>query len=73
MMKVEDIIMRDPNRLYGFYSKIMEIHITYFPDLRFFQFTSMFENWCVLNGYGDPFFYEEGKIGELLDKFIEDK
>lgn len=29
--------MRDANRLYGFYDKLREVHMTKFPDLRFGQ------------------------------------
>ena len=58
--------MRDPNRLYDFYDRLREVHITKFPDLRFGQFMT-----CVLGEMQscgrDPFFPEENE----MIKFIE--
>ena len=60
--------MRDPNRLYDFYQKLQTVHINYFPDWRFGQFMYNFFDW-----YGqDPFFLEEDKFLELLDKPKDD-
>lgn len=59
--------MRDPNRLDDFYDKLKTVHKTNFPSWRFGQFMFNFFNW-----YGqDPFFMEEDKFLELMDKFIK--
>ena len=59
--------MRDPNRLYDFYQKLQTVHINNFPDWRFGQFMFNF-----FDCYGqDPFFLEEDKFLELLDKFVK--
>ena len=59
--------MRDPNRLYDFYQKLQTVHINNFPDWRFGQFMFNFFDW-----YGqDPFFLEEDKFLELLNKFVK--
>jgi hypothetical protein len=58
--------MRDPNRLDGLYDYLMKIHKANFPDWRFFQFIMNFISW-----YGaDPFYMEDEKIYEKIDKFI---
>ena len=59
--------MRDLNRLDSFYENLKAIHKNYIPDWRFGQFMFNFFGW-----YGqDPFFLEEDKFLELLDKFVK--
>lgn len=57
--------MRDPNRLYEFYTELQRIHIEHFPDWRFGQF--------MINFFGaadrDPFFWEEDECLDRLRKF----
>lgn len=58
--------MRDPNRLYGFYNKLQEIHMKYVPDWRFGQLLS--------NIFGDEdiFYLEEDElIKRIKDYFGE--
>lgn len=58
--------MRNPNHLYEFYDKLRAIHMTQFPDMRFGQL--MYNLW-EFNGRKDPFFIEDDKALELLEKF----
>lgn len=58
--------MRDPNRLYEFYDKLRTIHMTKFPNLRFGQL--MYDLW-EFNGRKDPYYLEDDKALELLEKF----
>ena len=61
--------MRDPNRLYGFYSELQRIHITHFPDWRFGQFMSNFLGWIKQTKGVDFFFVEESKMIDYLHEF----
>ena len=58
--------MRNPNRLYEFYDKLRAIHMTQFSDMRFCQL--MYNLW-EFNERKDPFFIEDDKALELLEKF----
>ena len=59
--------MRYPNRIDDFYDKLKTVHKINFPEWRFGQFMFNFFGW-----YGkDPFFMEEDKFLELMDKFIK--
>lgn len=62
--------MRDPNRLYNFYDRLREVHITKFPDLRFGQFMM-----CVLrdmhSGGRDPFYVEDEEMIEYIRGYFK--
>lgn len=57
--------MRDPNRLYKFYTELQRIHIEYFPDLRFGQLMLLLQS-----ALGDPFYWEEDEYLEKLRKYV---
>lgn len=59
--------MRDPNRLYDFYGRLRDIHMKHFPDWRFGQFMTNFLKACQT----DPFFWEEDRFLEEVNKFVE--
>ena len=61
--------MRDPNRLYSFYSKLQEIHIQYFSDWRFGQLCSNFFGWLRDAKKIDLFFPEENEMIEYIEEF----
>lgn len=63
--------MRDPNRLYGFYDELRNIHIEKFPDWRFGQFCVNFFSWVMSEKGYDPFFPEEDKMIEYLREFAQ--
>lgn len=63
--------MRDPNRLYNFYSELQRIHITYFPDWRFGQFMNNFLRFVMNKGI-DPFFVEESNILDYLHEYVKE-
>lgn len=59
--------MRDPNRLYKFYTELRKIHTTYCPDLTFENF-----NYDFLKQYGrDPFFPEEDEYLKAVEEWAE--
>lgn len=60
--------MRDPNRLEPLYDYLKEVHSTYFPDWRFFQFIDNFKSWLRR----DTFYIEDDKVKELMEKFIKE-
>ncbi len=62
--------MRDKNRLYDFYNVLMDTHITYFPDWRFGQFCENLFKWIRGEYKVDPFFVEDDKMKEYIDRFI---
>lgn len=64
--------LRDPNRLYGFYNKLQEIHIQCFPDWRFGQFCSNFFGWLGSAKMIDLFFPEDEKMIEYIEEFAKD-
>ncbi len=49
--------MRDPNRLYDFYSRLQYIHQTHYPDLRFTQFVELINSY--IKKEKDPFYVED--------------
>jgi len=58
--------MRDPNRLYSLYDRLRTVHMEQFPDWRFGQFIFNFLDWYKK----DPFYIEDDKFLELLDRFV---
>ncbi len=62
--------MRDKNRLYDFYNVLMDTHITYVPDWRFGQFCDNLFTWIRGEYKVDPFFVEDDKMKEYIDRFI---
>lgn len=64
--------MRDPNRLYGFYSELQRIHITHFPDWRFGQFMYNFMYWLTNSKGVDPFFPEESQMLDYLHEYTNE-
>lgn len=63
--------MRDPNRLYNFYTELCQIHIEYFPDWRFGQLCSNFFGWLASTKQVDLFFPEEDKMLEYLHEYCK--
>lgn len=61
--------MRDPNRLYGFYDHVREIHMTKFPDWRFGQLMTNFIGYVATRHGVDVFFLEEDKLLEYFEEF----
>lgn len=61
--------MRDPNRLYKFYSELTEIHKRSFPDWRFMQLMLNFIGWVQSTKGTDGWHYEEDKTLELLKEY----
>lgn len=56
--------MRNPNRLYGFYDKLREIHMKQVPDWRFGQFISnIFQD-------RDIFYLEENEMIEIIEEYF---
>lgn len=63
--------MRDANRLYKFYAKLTEVHVTHFPDWRFGQLMMNFLGYVQSTKRRDPFFPEEDEMLALLDEYVE--
>ena len=61
--------MRDPNRLFSFYSELTEIHRRSFPDWRATQLWMNFLGWVQIEKKVDGFYYEEDKTLELLKEY----
>lgn len=57
--------MRKPERLDKFYDELCRIHKEYLPDWRFGQFI-----FNLISETGDPFFYEEDKMIEVIKKYV---
>lgn len=57
--------MRKPERLDKFYKELCDLHKNYLPDWRFGQLIFNF-----ISETGDPFFYEEEAMIEMLKKYI---
>lgn len=70
---MEVIDIRNPNRLYEFYSELTRIHIEYFPDWRFGQLCSNFFGWLATEKKVDLFFPEEDKMTEYIKEFAGTK
>ena len=64
--------MRDPNRLYNFYSELQRIHITHFPDWRFGQFMNNFLGWVMTSKGVDIFFPEEPQMLDYLHEYAKE-
>ena len=60
--------MRNPNRLYKFYSELTKIHAEVFPDWRFGQLMTNFMSYLTEKGV-DPFFPEENEMIKYLKEF----
>lgn len=60
--------MRDSNRIYPIMCHIAEKWQEKCPDWRFGQIMSNF-----FSAYGDPFYWEDNKLIEYFDKFIENE
>lgn len=61
--------MMDEKRIKPLCDKLAYVWKEYFPDWRFCQFFMNFLSW-----FGrDPFYLEDDKFGELLDKYVEEK
>ena len=56
-------------RLYTFYSKLQEIHFTFFPDWRF---TQLILNFRVNKNIHDMFYLEENDVLKYLDEYVKD-
>ena len=65
--------MRNPERLYGFYSELSKVHIEHFPDWRFGQFINNFLCWIDTAKKRDPFFIEEDEMLDFLYEFAKEK
>lgn len=63
--------MRDPNRLYDFYSELQKIHITFFPDWCFGQLISNFLYWLTNEKNIDSFLVEDKKMIKHIREYTE--
>ena len=64
--------MRDEKRIFPFMNEIATLWQTYFPDWRFGQLMTVFENWVKVNtSYYDLFYIEEDRFLELFKEFCE--
>ena len=62
--------MRDINRIYPICNALAEVW-KLSPDLRFFQFLAIIEDYAIKQyNIHDLFFLEDDKIKELLDSFL---
>ena len=59
--------MRKPERLDKFYEELCRIHKKYLSDWRFGQFI-----FNLISEIGDPFYYEEDKMIEVIKKYVSD-
>lgn len=64
--------MRNVERIEPFMDKIKEIWIKN-PDLRFWQLINLIAGECYEVENTDPFFWEEDKWLELIDKIFDKK
>lgn len=64
--------MRDDKRIFPFMNEITSLWQTSFPDWRFGQVMTVFENWVKVNtSYNDLFYIEEDRFLELFKEFCE--
>lgn len=67
--------MRDEKRIFPFMNEIATLWQTYFPDWRFGQLMSVFENWAnwatADTSTLDLFYVEEDRFLELFKEFCE--
>ena len=59
--------MRKSVRLDEFYKELCRIHKEYLSDWRFGQFI-----FNLIAEIGDPFYYEEDKMIEVIKKYVSD-
>lgn len=64
--------MRDPNRLYPFYDRLREIHMTYFPDWRFGQLINNVLGWYYTKNKRDIFFPEEDEMIQIFEGYVKE-
>lgn len=64
--------MRDPNRLYPFYDRLREIHMTYFPMWRFGQLINNVLGWYYSKNKRDIFFPEEDEMIQIFEKYVKE-
>ena len=64
--------MRDPDRLNELYLTLLDYHQDLFPDLRFFQFIDIFQDFSHRKGI-DAYFLEEDRVISYLHDFVESK
>ena len=66
--------MRNINRLYSFYNKLMEIHMTNFPDLRFGQLIMNIQEYYLRNHKGaDIFYLEEDEMLQVFRDYVNEE
>lgn len=64
--------MRDDKRIFPFMNEIAALWQTSFPDWRFGQLMTVFENWVKVNtSYRDLFYIEKDRFLELFKEFCE--
>jgi hypothetical protein len=64
--------MRDPNRLYSFYDRLREIHMTHFPMWRFGQLVvNVLADWQAKTGR-DIFFPEEDEMIQIFEDYVKE-
>lgn len=64
--------MRDPNRLYPFYDRLREIHMTHFSDLRFGQLINNVLGWYYSKNKRDIFFPEEDEMIQIFEDYVKE-
>lgn len=64
--------MRDPNRLYSFYDRLREIHMTHFSDLRFGQLINNVLGWYYSKNKRDIFFPEEDEMIQIFEDYVKE-
>jgi len=64
--------MRDPNRLYNFYSELMMIHQTKFPDMRFGQFMDCLFSWLLSRKSLDGFYIEDDEMLKYIKEYTSE-
>jgi len=65
--------MRNPNRLYNFYSEVTRLQVTHMPDWRVGQFWLNFLFWLQNEKRIDGFIPEEDKMLTYLREFCGEK
>ena len=64
--------MRDEKRIFPFINEIATLWLTSFPDWRFGQVMTVFEQWVRVNkGRYDLFYLEEDTFLEYFKEFCE--
>ena len=65
--------MRDPNRLYGFYTELMSLHMNNAPDIRVGQLFYNFSHWLMYEKLVDIFYVEEDKFMQYMKEYLHIK